>query len=161
MYGKELATARPSFIPFLGDLILGILIIFASYMLKIPKVGKFGMWVFATLLILIPFYRVLTRKIIITDQMVWARCGFFRTVTKCAPLSMVTGVSLRSNFLLKMLDVEGLCIHTLAGSINIGLSPNAEEVATTLFGLWDHQLREDRQNEEKKMSLLRQISKSE
>ena len=74
---------------------------------------------------------------------------------------MVTGVSLRSNFLLKMLDVEGLCIHTLAGSINIGLSPNAEEVATTLFGLWDHQLREDRQNEEKKMSLLRQISKSE
>lgn len=110
---------------------------FLLFVTSISSVGDLAYSLFllalALLIFFIPFLRVKTDHLVLTDKQIYGKTGIIKTQSLSAPISKIQTVNINSSLLGRILGYSDLEIHCITGIYDFKKQSNAREMQNAII----------------------------
>lgn len=137
VYGNVLVTCRQHWISYWFP--LGLAVIFAigaaSYTLSGRQSDGLILLVGTAFFAIVPLYRLLANRFVLTDKMVYLKVGFIRSKILSSSVDKIQNISLTSGLFDKLFGLSTVRIDTVSGVYVIRGVRHAERIMEAYYGL--------------------------
>lgn len=137
IFGKTLVTCRVHWSNYWFSLGLAALFVIGAISYTIGGKGSDGaiLLIGAAFFAVIPLYRILTCRFVLTDKMIYSKTGFIKTKEMSSPIEKVQNISLSSGLCGKLFGVSNVQIDTISGVYTLRGVRGADALLEAFYGL--------------------------
>ncbi len=133
---KELCKCKTHWSALLWPALLGIFffLLFISSLGNKDEIGYAFVFLFVAIITFgIPFLRIKTNNLVLTDKKIYGKTGILKTQSLTAPISKIQTVNINTGLLGKILGYSDLEIHCITGVYCFKKQSNAKEMQNAII----------------------------
>lgn len=113
--------------------IFTLIMFIPAFLSKENREDSFILLIMSILLFGIPYLRVRTNRLVLTDKRIYGKSGIIKTTSLTAPISKIQTVNIDKGILGRILGYSDLEIHCITGIYKFKKQSNAQEMQSAII----------------------------